>query len=92
MDNDDDIEYKWKFPLKQEFSQNTDSFFNYKTHDLDRKSLISFSKYKGYVCLVVNLATFCDYTNQYLGLNRLQNKYSKKSFKLSVFPAINSET
>lgn len=36
---------------------------------------VDFKSYRDNVVLVVNVATFCQYTYQYLGLNRLQEKY-----------------
>ncbi len=39
---------------------------------------VDFKSYQDSIILLVNVATFCQYTYQYLGLNNLQDKY--KSF------------
>ena len=37
---------------------------------------VDFKNYQDSIILLVNVATFCQYTYQYLGLNNLQNKYT----------------
>jgi len=36
--------------------------------------------------LVINVATYCDYTSQYLELNDLQTKYGPSGFQVVAFP------
>ncbi|CAI5455522.1 unnamed protein product [Caenorhabditis angaria] len=44
------------------------------------------SQYKGQVLLVVNVATFCAYTQQYTDFNPLIEKYQSQGFTLIAFP------
>ncbi|KAI1728620.1 glutathione peroxidase domain-containing protein [Ditylenchus destructor] len=43
-------------------------------------------KYKGEVLLIVNVATFCAYTQQYLDFNAMLEKYSADKMKILAFP------
>ncbi|XP_022669930.1 epididymal secretory glutathione peroxidase-like [Varroa jacobsoni] len=40
----------------------------------------------GKLTLVVNVATYCEYTTQYLELNELQSKYGPSGFQIIGFP------
>lgn len=47
---------------------------------------VSFADYKGKVLLIVNTATGCGFTPQYLGLQKLYDKYKKQGFEVLDFP------
>src|SRR5262249_17390322 len=47
------------------------------------------SGYKGKVVLLVNVASFCGYTPQYAGLEKLYEKYKDKGFVIVGVPANN---
>ncbi len=47
---------------------------------------LSFSKYKGDVVLLVNVASKCGLTPQYAGLQKLQDQFSEQGFSVIGFP------
>ena len=47
---------------------------------------ITFDHYKGNVLLIVNVASKCGFTKQYQALQKLQDKYESKGFKVLGFP------
>ena len=47
---------------------------------------ITLNKFKGSVLLIVNVASKCGFTKQYEGLQKLQNKYGTRGFKVLGFP------
>merc|ERR1711981_794209 len=47
---------------------------------------ISLDQYKGDVLLIVNVASKCGFTKQYAGLQKLQDLYGSKGFKVLGFP------
>lgn len=47
---------------------------------------IKLDKYKGKVLLIINTATRCGYTNQYIGLENLYLKYKDKGLVILDFP------
>lgn len=61
-----------------------------KIYDLDvidkNGKVISMSKYKGNVLLIVNTATGCGFTPQYEWLKKLYTKYKDKGFIILDFP------
>ena len=57
--------------------------FTVKTQDGTEKSL---ADYKGKVLLVVNTATGCGFTPQYVGLQELYDKYKDQGFEILDFP------
>jgi hypothetical protein len=53
--------------------------------DIDGRST-KMDKFKGKVCLVVNLASACGFTPQYTELQELYKKYGSKGFTVLGFP------
>ena len=47
---------------------------------------ITLDHYKGNVLLIVNVASKCGFTKQYKALQKLQDKYESKGFKVLGFP------
>tara|TARA_Y100001968_G_scaffold63344_1_gene54127 strand:- start:1421 stop:1897 length:477 start_codon:yes stop_codon:yes gene_type:complete len=47
---------------------------------------ITFDHFKGDVLLIVNVASKCGFTKQYSGLQKLQEKYASKGFRVLGFP------
>ena len=47
---------------------------------------VSFSKYRGKVLLIINVASRCGFTPQYEGLEKLYGKYKKRGFVILGFP------
>ncbi len=47
---------------------------------------ISLGQYKGNVLLIVNVASKCGFTKQYAGLQKLQDHFGNKGFKVLGFP------
>ena len=47
------------------------------------------AQYKGKVVMIVNVASFCGYTPQYEGLEKLYEKYKDQGFVILGFPANN---
>ena len=47
---------------------------------------ITLDQYKGNVLLIVNVASKCGFTKQYAGLQKLQDLYGSKGFKVLGFP------
>lgn len=52
---------------------------------LDGKG-ITFAEYKGSTVLVVNVASKCNFTPQYAGLEQLQQEYGSRGFTVLGFP------
>jgi glutathione peroxidase len=64
----------------------TMSFYDLKTRTLDGKPA-DLAQYRGTVSLVVNVASFCGYTPQYAGLERLHRELKGKGFSILGFPS-----
>ena len=45
------------------------------------------SQFEGEVLLIVNVASKCGFTPQYLGLQKLYEKYREKGFRILAFPS-----
>ncbi len=54
------------------------SFYDLSIKSLDGKSIINFNDFKGKKILCVNTASQCGFTRQYLGLEKLYEKYKDK--------------
>jgi len=61
---------------------------NFKMNSLDGKP-VDLSKYQGKVVLMVNVASKCGYTPQYMALEQLHEKYADKGLAILGFPANN---
>ena len=64
----------------------TTSFYDLETMTLDGKPA-SLAQYRGKVSLVVNVASYCGYTPQYEGLEKLQRELKDKGFNVLGFPS-----
>lgn len=62
------------------------SFYDLKTTTLAGKSA-DLAMYRGTVSLVVNVASFCGFTPQYEGLERMQREMKDKGFNVLGFPS-----
>ena len=62
-------------------------FYDFKLLDIEG-NLINMKKHKGKISLIVNVASFCGYTNsEYSGLNRLYDTFQDRSkFEIFAFP------
>lgn len=63
----------------------TDTVYSFKMKDIDG-NMVSLSRYKGKVLLIVNVASKCGFTPQYAGLEKLYEKYKGKGFVILGFP------
>ncbi|MBI3049799.1 MAG: glutathione peroxidase [Acidobacteria bacterium] len=62
------------------------SFYDLKMRTLDGKPA-DLSQYRGTVSLVVNVASYCGYTPQYAGLERIHRELKGKGFNVLGFPS-----
>src|SRR5262245_15121014 len=62
------------------------SFYDLKTKTLLGKSA-DLSQYRGKVSLVVNVASYCGFTPQYEGLEKLQREMKGRDFNVLGFPS-----
>lgn len=65
----------------------TDTIYQFTANNI-KDEPISLDKYKGHVCIIVNVASKCGYTdNHYTELNELYDKYSEtKGLRILAFP------
>ena len=59
--------------------------YQFEAHDIDG-NLVSLSKYRGKVLLIVNVASACGFTGQYAGLQDIYTKYKDHGFEILAFP------
>nr|WP_310523419.1 glutathione peroxidase [Polymorphobacter sp.] len=62
------------------------SAYDFTMQTIDGKPM-PFSQYKGKVLLVVNTASFCGFTPQYEGLQKLQDSYKDQGFTVIGVPS-----
>ena len=62
------------------------SLYDFKIKTLDGKPA-DLSRYRGNVSLVVNVASYCSYTPQYTGLERLHRELKGQGFNVLGFPS-----
>lgn len=67
------------------FGEKVMSIYDIEVKDIDGK-VLSMSKYKGDVLLVVNVASKCGFTYQYEGLEKLHEMYHEKGLSVLGFP------
>jgi glutathione peroxidase len=71
-------------PMQSEKTAGKVYEFEMKTIDGKQKKL---ADYKGHPLLIVNTASLCGFTPQYVDLENLYKKYADKGFKIAAFPA-----
>jgi glutathione peroxidase len=81
----------WAWPLPAQQPRGASgvtvaSLYDLKTRTLDGKPA-DLSQYRGTVSLVVNVASFCGYTPQYRGLEKLHREMKGKEFNVLGFPS-----
>jgi len=64
------------------------SVLEYTLNSIDGKPA-PLAQYKGKVVMIVNVASFCGYTPQYEGLEKIYEKYKDQGFVILGFPANN---
>jgi glutathione peroxidase len=62
------------------------SFYELTLTDLEGRS-VDMTAYRGKVVLVVNVASYCGYTVQYGGLEKLHQKFAPRGFAVLGFPS-----
>ena len=60
-------------------------FYDYTVKDLKGND-VSMNDYKGKLLLIVNTATGCGFTPQYVGLQKLYDQYNNRGFEILDFP------
>lgn len=66
--------------------KNASSIYDFKAVDIEGNE-ISLEKYRGHVCLIVNIASKCGLTNKNNAqLQEIYDKYSSKGLKILAFP------
>lgn len=61
------------------------SVYDFSVRDLDKQE-VSLEKYRGKVLLIVNTATHCGFTPQYVGLQTLYDDLHERGFEILDFP------
>lgn len=60
--------------------------YSFKVKNIDGQE-VQLDQFKGQVIMIVNVASKCGFTNQYEGLEKLNNTYKKDGFVVLGFPA-----
>ncbi|AXH15321.1 glutathione peroxidase [Malaciobacter mytili LMG 24559] len=71
--------------LSSLLGENMQSIYDIEVKTIEGKT-IKMSEYKNKVLLIVNVASFCGFTSQYEGLEKLYKKYKTKDFVVLGFP------
>lgn len=71
--------------LSQLFGGDAMNIYGIEVKTIDAKE-VKLDIYKGRVMLIVNVASKCGYTNQYIGLQELHEKYSSRGLSVLGFP------
>lgn len=61
------------------------TLYNFAAIDI-HGDILSFDRYAGQVVLIVNTASYCGFTPQYEGLEKLYQKYKDQGFVILAFP------
>ena len=64
------------------------SIYDFTLQDIDGRD-VSLAEYRGKVLLVVNVASKCGFTRQYVGLEKLYQAYADRGLVVLGFPANN---
>jgi len=73
-------------PAEAQAAPKAGSAYDFTMKRIDGKPM-PFNQYKGKVLLVVNTASFCGYTPQYEGLQKIQTAYAPKGFTVIGIPS-----
>lgn len=77
--------YDWR--LSKECTPAGSTLHDFKIRNVSEDAEIDFRLVAGAkLTLIVNVATYCEFTSQYLELNDLQNKYGPSGFQVVAFP------
>jgi glutathione peroxidase len=71
--------------VSQLFGGDAMKIYEIEVKNIDRQTL-KLEKYKNRVMLIVNVASHCGYTNQYVGLQELHEKYNAQGLSVLGFP------
>lgn len=71
--------------IKNEGSNMDNNIKQITVKDIDGKS-VNLAEYKDKVLLIVNVASYCGYTKQYAGLEKIYKDYKDKGFEILAFP------
>jgi len=63
----------------------SESIYDLKLLDINQQE-VDMAKYRGKVLLIVNVASYCGYTKQYKGLQKLYDQYNSQGFEILAFP------
>jgi len=71
--------------MSDESWKNANTIYDFTVDDINGQT-VKLDKYKGKVCLIVNVASKCGFTKQYTGLEELEKKYADQGFAVLGFP------
>jgi glutathione peroxidase len=71
--------------IKNEGSNMDNNIKKITVKDIDGKT-VNLADYKDKVLLIVNVASYCGYTKQYAGLEKIYKDYKDKGFEILAFP------